>query len=606
MSKDKKTIASRLRRLRRTITPDYAYFNILAMLTGIACGLIAVGFRYLIFGFDDLFFIKGHPSDEPIFYIVVIGVPALGGLVAGLLIHRLAREAKGHGVPEIMESVAVHDGRIRGRVVAVKALASSITIGSGGSAGREVPIAQMGGTVGSNIAQKLKLTPYQTKVLLAAGVAGGISATFNTPIAGVIFALELIIAEFKARSFIPIVISSVFATLMSRAILLYYIGEDVAFVFGELEYTLKTPWELGFYLILGLLAGIVAITFIRSLYSLEDFFDGIKIPPYIKPAIGGLFVGTIGLVLLLNVGEYHVFGVGYGSIQSVLDGDFTYEWWAIFILLFALIFFKIIATSFTIGSGGSGGVFAPSLFIGAMTGGAFGVLVHHFFPHITANYPAYAIVGMAAVFAGGSRATLTAIIIIFEMTGDYDIILPLMFSCVVSDAVGTFWFKETIYTMKLKRKGIRVEHGMDVNVMDTITIKEAMTKSVETVQEDMTVEQLQKIIQDTGHMGFPVMDKRYKLCGIVTHDDVRRAIKECRVHHTVRDIETTEVIKVHPDDTLNEALMKIGQKEISHFPVVDNKDDTKLIGFVTKDDIINAYKRKKLESTYMEYYEKKD
>jgi CIC family chloride channel protein len=258
------------------------------------------------------------------------------------------------------------------------------------------------------------------------------------------------------------------------------------------------------------------------------------------------------------------------------------------------MFLKILATSLTIGSGGSGGVFAPSLFMGAMLGGGFGIIVNMYFPDITAGYAAYVLVGMAAMFAGASRATLTSIVIVFEMTGDYPIILPLMFSCVIADAIGAYMLKESIYTIKLKRKGIRIQHGRDINLMEAITVRESMTKDVQTVQENMTIGQLSNRIQDTGHMAFPVMDSNYRLIGIVTHSDVRRALKNGKADHPVSEIETTKLITVTPENTLNDALLKIGHSEINHLPVVAVDDPNKLVGFLTKGDIIKAYRKKQM------------
>jgi CIC family chloride channel protein len=571
---------------------NYTVFNVLAVAVGIACGLIAIGFRYLIFGMHGLFQIKeliGDADPWSLWYIIFI--PAIGGLIVGLLVYHFAREARGHGVPEVMEAVVKHSGRMRPRLVAVKALASAITIGSGGSAGREGPIVVMGSTTGSSIAQAFRLSPYQTRVMLACGAAGAISATFNTPIAGVLFALELIITEFKTRSFIPIVISSVFGTVMSRSIL-SMLGEEDPLIFGRLQFELATPWELGFYLILGVLAGVVAIVFIKVLYGTEDLFDRLKIPDYYKPALGGLCIGIIGFILLFYTDQASIFGVGYDSINALLEDKIVFQ------IVFALIFLKIIATSFTVGSGGSGGVFAPSLFIGAMLGGAFGMVVNATFPDITAGYEAYVLVGMAAMFAGVSRATLTSIVIIFEMTMDYPIILPLMFSCVIADAIGAYWLKESIYTCKLHRRGVRIQHGRDINLMADITVGETMTRDVMTVQENTTIRKLSRLITSTGHMAFPVMDKNYRLIGIVTHADVRRAIKEGWHDHPVKEIETTKLITVTPDDTLHDALIKIGDTDINHLPVVSSDDPKKLEGFLTKGDIIKAYRKRQVHEIH--------
>ena len=570
------------------ITSNIVFFNILAIITGIACGFIAIGFRYLIFGFQDLFFIRVGNLLSLFYPYYIVIIPAIGGIFVGILTYYFAPEAKGHGVPEVMAAVTVHGGKIRPRVVAIKALASSICIGSGGSAGREGPIVQMGSATGSTIAQKLGLNPYQTKVLVACGAAGGIAGTFNTPIAGVLFALELILREVKIKSLTPIVISSVFATIISR-ILLALLGVETTFIFEIPQYSLKTPLEIVFYLILGFVTGTVAIVYTKSLYSLEDIFDKIKIPEFVKPSIGGLCIGIIGLIVMLYTGNPHIFGVGYESIELLFDGKI------IFAVAFALVVLKIIATSVTLGSGGSGGIFAPSLFMGAMTGGTFGMAIHRIFPTITASFEAYATVGMAAVFAGVSRAILTSIVMIFEMTGNYAIILPVMFACVISSSLYKFFMEETIYTMKLKRRGIIVEQEMDINIMKTIKVKDIMKKDVETVTEELPIPQLLKKIMETGHMGFPVVGKNNKLIGIVTHSDFEKVEVNGHSSLRVKDIMTRNLVTAHPEETLEDVLEKIGEREISHFPVVDPKDSGKLIGFFTKGDIIRAYTQKRVE-----------
>ena len=484
-----------------------------------------------------------------------------------------------------MAAIAVHGGKIRPRVVVVKALASSICIGSGGSAGREGPIVQMGSAAGSAIAQKLGLSPYHTKILVACGAAGGIAGTFNTPIAGALFSVELIMRELKIKSLMPIAISSVLATLCSR-ILLRYLGAKTTFIFEIPQYSLKSPWELLFYLILGFTAGIIATIFIHSLYKIEDIFNLIKIPDFVKPSLGGLVVGITGLLLMLFTERPFIFGVGYEVIEYILHQK------PVFAIVVILVFLKIITTSFTLGSGGSGGVFAPSLFIGAMLGASFGLLFNSLFPEITAGYEAYSIVGMAALFAGVSRAILTSIIIIFEMTGDYAIILPLMFSSVISSAICSLLVKESIYTLKLSRRGIIIDQEMDVNLMRTIKVRDIMKRDVDTVSEDMSVSELLSKMMETGHMGFPVVDRDNRLVGIVTHNDVEKVTgSEARV----RDIMTTNLIVADPEETLEEVLLKVGGRDVSHFPVVDPQNRDRLIGFFTKGDILRTYMRKRAE-----------
>lgn len=574
--------------MKRRITSNIVFYNMLAIITGIFCGIIAIGFRYLILWFGDLFFIK-LGSILTVFYpYYIMIIPAIGGVFVGILTNYVARETKGHGVPEVMAAVTVHGGKIRPIVAGVKALASSICIGSGGSAGKEGPIIQIGSTVGSSIAQKLGLTTYQTKVLVTCGAAGGIAAIFNTPIAGVLFGLELILREVKLKSLTPIIISSVFATITAK-VLLNFLGLEATYIFFLPQYTLKTPVEIIFYLILGLFAGLIAMLFTKSLYGIEDLFERMRAPEFIKPAIGGLCVGIIGLILFLSTGNPYVFGIGFDTMDLLFGGKIM------FAAVFALIFLKIIATSFTLGSGGSGGVFTPALFIGSMTGGAFGTVVHKIFPTITATYEAYAMVGMAAVFAGGSNAILTAIVLIFELTGNYMIILPVMLACVVSTTFYKYYMEDTIYTVKLRRRGIIIEQEMDVNRMKTIKVKNIMNKNVESVDEDLSLSKLSEKIIKTGHMAFPVINENYNLIGIVSHSDFDKLDEEDHKNLKVKDIMTIDLITVEPENTLEHVLLKTEDEEISHFPVVDPEDEEKIIGFFTKGDIIRAYTEKRAD-----------
>lgn len=570
------------------IKSNIIFYNFLAIITGILCGIIAIVFRYLISGFQYLFFdeLGGLLSAFYPYYIIII--PAIGGVFVGLLTHYLAKETKGHGVPEVITAVTLHGGKIRPIVAGVKALASAISIGSGGSAGKEGPIIQIGSAVGSTVAQKLGLTPYQTKVLVTCGAAGGIAAIFNTPIAGVLFGIELILREVKLRSLTAIIVSAVFATITAQ-VLLNYLGVEATYIFFLPQYTLKTSVEILFYILLGLVAGLVAILFTKSLYGVENIFERIKSPEFVKPAIGGLFVGVIGLVFFLSVGNPYVFGIGFDTMSLLFEGQI------VFAAIFALIFLKIIATSLTLGSGGSGGVFTPALFIGSMTGGAFGTVIHKIFPTITATYEAYAIVGMAAVFAGGSNAILTAIVLVFEMTGNYMIILPVMLACVVSTSFYRFYMEDTIYTVKLRHQGIIIEHEMDVNQMKTIKVKNIMKTDVETVPKELALLKLSEKIINTGHMAFPVVQGQNNLIGIVTHSDFDKIDESDHVRLKVEDVMTEKLITAQPDDTLEDVLVKIGDEELSHFPVVDPENPNKLVGFFTKGDIIRAYTKKRAD-----------
>ncbi|MGC8837322.1 MAG: chloride channel protein, partial [Anaerolineae bacterium] len=498
----------------------------LAVLAGLAVGGAYLVFHYLIALVHEIGFVRAAAWLSALgpFYVVLI--PALGGLLVGPLVVYLAPEAKGHGVPEVMEAVALRGGRIRPVVAMVKSVASAITIGSGGSVGREGPIVQIGSALGSALGQWLHLSDRRIRTLVACGAAGGIAATFNAPIAGVIFAVEVILGELEVESIGNVVIAAVTASVVGRLVF------GASPVFPVPRYSLVSPWELAFYVVLGALAAVVGVAFIRMLYALEDVFGRWRAPAYLKPAAGGLLVGLVGLAYP------QVFGSGYETIGKSLLGTMGVG------LALALLVAKLLATSFTLGSGASGGIFAPSLYMGAMLGAAFGSVVHALWPAITAGSGAYAIVGMAAVFSGAARAPLTAMMILFEMTDDYRIILPLMLSCVVSTLVASRLHRESIYTEKLVRRGIRLQRGRDIDVMQGITVGEVMEANPEWVPPDMPLRDLADKFATSHYHGFPVLDEEGNLYGVVTLEDLERVTREGkrRPGATVRDIATTSLV----------------------------------------------------------------
>lgn len=546
----------------------------LSVFVGIFSGVSALVFRWLIEGFRALFFGSAEAALSFLGPYYVILVPAAGGLLVGPLIYFFAREAKGHGVPEVMLAVAERGGRIRPQVAVVKSLASSLCIGSGGSVGREGPIVQIGSTLGSALGQWLRLPDERIRTLVACGAAGGIAATFNAPIAGVFFAMEVILGEFATTTFSMVVLSSVTASIIARMTL----GNNPAFAVPL--YSMVSPWEIGLYFGLGLLAAPVAVAFSRILYAFEDLFDAWHIPEYLKPVPGGLAVGTMGLFFP------ELFGVGYDGIEKVFAGKLVLG------AMLLLVFLKILATSITIGSGGSGGVFAPSLFIGVMLGGAYGLFVHGLFPTITASAGAYALVGMGAVFAAAAHAPITAIIILFEMTNDYRIILPLMTSVVVSVLVSHRLSRESIYTVKLIRRGIDIRARRAPNPMDVVTVGEAMTSDFEILPRSLSLQELAERFNRSGHRGFPVVDERGMLYGIVTLTDLENAMLQDGVAKlTVGDIASTDILVAYPDQTLHQALEQLSIRNVGLIPVVERGRLRKLVGILRRADIIAAYVR---------------
>lgn len=554
----------------------------LSILVGAVAGLGAVGFRWLVAEVQTLFFSNGaeYLGFMGPYYIIIM--PAAGGLIVGLLTRFGAREAKGHGVPEVMEAVALRGGRIRPRVSLVKALASSICIGSGGSVGREGPIVQIGASFGSTIGQWLGLSGDWVKTLVACGAAGGISATFNTPIGGVFFAMEVILGRFVTPKFGYVVISSVVADFVAHV----FLGSQPSF--DIIPYEMVSYWETLSYAMLGIAAALTASLFIRVLYKLEDVFDAWRFPEFLKPAIGGLGIGLIGLY------SYDLFGVGYGnvfwvskmSVDQALLGEIALYSLAILLVL------KILATSLTLGSGGSGGIFAPSLFIGAMLGGVLGTLAHMLFPAYIAPSGAYALVGMAAVFAGATRASFTAIIMLFEMTRNYTIILPLMIAVVISTVISRALNRETIYTRKLMRRGVDLRQINKASPLKEITVGEAMTWDFPTVPPTMLVRDLVAKLRRTGHHGFPVVNEKDELVGVVTITDVEAAMTEgSRPDLTVKDIASRSVMVAYQDEYIHDVFVKLGSHDVGRIPVVDRRNPKRLLGVLRRHDVLTAYSK---------------
>lgn len=557
---------------------EHAIMAILAAFVGLAGGFGAIGFRYLINFFQAISYgSEGSLLDVgklvPWYYR--IWIPALGGLLVGPLVYFLAREAKGHGVPEVMEAVALRSGMIRKRVVFIKSLASAVCIGTGGSVGREGPIVQIGSAIGSTMGQVLRISEDRIRTLVGCGAAAGIAATFNAPIAGSMFALEVILGDFGLATFSPIVICSVVATAVSR----HFLGDTPAFIVPA--YRLVSAWELPLYVILGIFCALVALLFTTALYRSEDLFDQMKFPEYLKPALGGFLLGALAL------GFPHLLGVGYPAIDLALLQDLSWN------LMFLLVVLKILATSITIGSGGSGGIFAPSLFLGAMAGGFFGIIVHNIFPEVTATPGAYSIVGMGAVVSGTTHGPLSAILILFELTGDYKIILPLMIACIISSLVSGQVLRDSIYTLKLARRGVNIKAGKEVNVLKAIPVANVMNPNVETIPENITLGGLADKVSKSKYKSFPVVDNRGYLVGIVTHFDYRDVVfdEDLKDLVVVKELATSNVVTVSIDDNLYNAMEKITLKDFSLLPVVSAEDPQRLLGVLTRRDIISSYNR---------------
>lgn len=565
--------------LDRRRLPESAAIFMTALLVGVGAGLGAVVFRRLIDFFQDSFYggLAGLLDGISPYHLLII--PALGGLIFGPLIYKFAREAKGHGVPEVMEAVALKGGRIRPRVALVKSLSSALCIATGGSVGREGPIAQIGSAIGSTVGQMFHLSDERIKNLVACGAAGGIAATFNAPIAGAIFALEVILGQLHAVYFGAVVISAVTADVIAH----FFEGDLRAF--SVPEYALTSFWELPLYVALGILAAAAAVAFTRTLYLSEDLWDRIDFPEYFKPVLGGLVLGLVGILSPKINGFPRIFGVGYDSIDQALFSDLALQ------LSLGLFLLKILATVITLGSGGSGGIFAPSLFMGAMLGEAFGAVASQLFPGVTAPPGAYALVGMSAFFTGAAHAPVTSILILFEMTGNYQIILPLMLATVTSTLISKALSPESIYTLKLTRRGIHLQEGKDIDVMQTISVGEAMSTDMDVVSCSLSLDELAREFERSHHHGFPVVDEEGSLAGIVTIQDLDRALESGAGDDlTVLDIATCQnLVTAYDDDPMWTALRSLGVRDVGRLPVVKRGAERELVGVVRRKDIIQAY-----------------
>lgn len=584
-----------------------------------ACG--AVGFIELVHLIDR--YARMGQSRLPLILLPLI--PIVGALATAILIYFGAREAKGHGVPEVMDAVMRKQGKVRPRVAVIKSLASACTIGSGGSAGAEGPIVQIGAAIGSGLAQTLRISREQATTLLGCGAAAGISSVFNAPIAGVFFVLEIILRDFSPRTFTPIVVASVFSAAVTQAI----VGENEAiFAAGvELQSYVFRLVELPSYLILGLFCGIVSVTFVRALYFTEDFAERVRIHDIAKPVIGALLLGVLGIGVMLipaMQGDAPVpafFGNGYHAIRSLLD-PLTYAppvasdvgaivansgvhgvaesgvtslvptaVWAILLLCGA----KILATCFTLGSGGSGGVFAPSLFIGASAGAAFGVTLQTLGLLPEGGSPAaYALVGMAAVVAGTTHAPLTAMLMLFEITRDVYVLLPIMLAAVVSTVVAQLFARDSIYTLKLRRRGVPLGVAGDWTILRKMVAGDAPLVPPVTVKPEDPLQQLVRMAENYRVEDFVVVNGEGAYAGMVTGQDLRTALieREALPLLVVGEVMRTDLPTITPEETLDIVMGKFSSHDVASLAVVSSDGGTKKVqGLLTRSRLMARYHR---------------
>jgi H+/Cl- antiporter ClcA/CBS domain-containing protein len=566
--------------------------SMLAAAIGIAAGCVAYWLFALIALVTNLVFFQRLSTHLPDLTHHTLGawvvvVPALGGLVVGLMAKFGSSKIRGHGIPEAMEAVLVGESRIAPRVAVLKPLSAAISIGTGGPFGAEGPIIQTGGALGSLVGQLLHTTAAERKVLLACGAAAGMAATFSTPIAAVILAIELLLFEFKSRSFIPLVIASTLATTMHFRLL----GRGPMFTVG--------PVAIPFYVVLGLLCGLAAVGFSRALYWVEDRFEALPLDPLWWPALGGLGLGVIGLF------APRVLGVGYGTISDILNGRLALA------ALLTVLVLKSLALLVSLGSGTSGGLLAPMFMAGAALGGVYALAVDALLPAAHLSPAACALVAMAAVFGAASRATFALIIFAFEITRDYNSVLPLMLVCVLADLVGLALMRNSIMTEKLVRRGLRVHQELEVDVLHQVEVGEVMDRAPASVPADLTVGELARRIAlhdpaVSRTQGLAVVDADGRLVGVITRGDILRSLAaDPAGAATVLAAGTADPLVAHPTEPLHDAVARMMAADVGRLPVVEPVESAdpaaggerrraagRLVGYLGRSAVLAARQRR--------------
>ncbi len=567
------------------------------ILVGLIAGGGAIFFHFLCQLFHHLFLGKlagyypPHPAGEsPLFPVeptspnrlILLTLPALGGVVSGWLVYKYAPEAEGHGTDAVIEAYHRKQGHIRSRIPFIKTIASAFTLGSGGSGGREGPIAQIGAGFGSFLGRALKLSEKERRILLAAGMGAGIGSIFRAPLAGALFAAEVLYREleFEAEVIIPAGISSVVGYCLFC--LVYGWGS----LFEAPDIYFKDPLELFPYSIMAFVLAGMAVLYVRSFYGLQARFRRLRIPDHWKPAIGGLATGVIGFFLPQTL------AFGYGFIQQALDGK------VVLWLLVAVAFGKIFTTSFSIGSGGSGGVFGPSMVIGASVGGAMGEIFHRLFPTVVEHTSSFVVVGMAGFFAAASKAPISTIIFVSEMTNSYHLLLPSLLVCSLSFLLSRSW---TIYHQQVPAKHDSPAHRGEfvVDVLEDLRVIDAYTPmSLTKIPENMSLRDLIKVVSDTDCYNYPVVDEGGRLIGMISVDDIRGVLLEEGVYPLIiaKDLAQPNPVTVTLNESLNSALhkftlMDMQGRPVEEIPVVDDKNPNEIIGVLTRRNLLAAYSR---------------
>src|SRR5215470_17192654 len=577
--------------LQDPASPPPAEFRLLLVsLLASGIGLVAGGIAFVLYKligfFTNLFFFHRIAADFSSARLNHLGpwviiTPVIGGIIVGFMAKYGTPKIKGHGIPEAMEAVLVQRSRIQPRVAFLKPISAAIAIGTGGPFGAEGPIIQTGGAIGSLVGQVFHTTASERKVLLASGAAAGMSATFNTPIAGVILAIELLLFEFKSRSFIPLVIASTLATAVHMELL----GTGPMFAVGSVDF--GVPRALPFYLLLGLICGIAAVGFSKALYWVEDLFEKLPVDELWWPAIGALGLGVIGYFVP------RVLGVGYDTIGDILNANLGLK------LLLIVMVAKAVALVVSLGSGTSGGLLAPMFMSSAALGGAYAIFIDRIWPTAHLSPGAFALVAMGAVFGAASRATFTFIIFAFEITRDYNAILPLMLVSVIADGLAMLFMPHTsIMTEKLARGGLRIHSNYEADVLRQVAVAETMDGDIAAVAPEIRIADLAERIarrdpEIVRHQGMMIVNAAGDLEGIITRGDVLSALEaDPQGTATVLQAGSTNLIVTYPDESLHEAASKMLRAKIGRLPVVERDNPRHAVGYLGRAGVLAARLRR--------------
>lgn len=566
---------------------------LLSLVVGAVTGFGALAFRTLTGLLHNLFFFgqfslaydANHFTPASPWGLGVTLVPVIGGLGVVWLVRNFAPEARGHGVPEVMHAIYYAEGRIRPKVVVIKSLASALSIGSGAAVGREGPIIQIGSAIGSTFGQLIRIAVWQRVTLVAAGAGAGIAATFNTPLGGVLFAIELLLPEISTRTFLPVVIATGTATYVARS----FFGMQPAFIVPIA--TLPDPRSvqpavLIAFVVLGALCGLASWAFIRLLTFMEQRFQGMPMNPYAKNAIGMFGVGLMMYLLFLTCGHYYIEGVGYGTIQAILQGNLT----AAYLLLF-LAGAKILATCVSLGAGASGGVFAPSLFIGATLGAGYGAVLAHLGLPVEFSLPEFAMVGMASVVGGATGGAITAIVMIFEMTRDYNVIVPMILGVAIAIGVRRVLSPENIYTVKLLWRGVRIPKDRHSNMFLIRPARELMSTSIAVLPADLHVAQALQQIRQNGHPTHILVERDNHILGVVPLSRGMLALREVRAEATLEGIAERQLVVAPPDQIMSDSLPRLFRRKAAHVIVVEGGGVPRadaVVGIISREQIADA------------------